>query len=312
MQPGCRDASSASTISMDEARKRALFVLGIGLFAISWAAILVRLCEAPAMIVAFYRLALSAAILAPLCFFSGGSRDASQWRENWGWMVLSGLFLASHFQCWIEAVQTAPVALAVTLSSTHPIIVGVLSRVIYRKALGMSRAVGTFLTVGAVAAMMWDPGGWNYRELEGLLFASGAAFFFALYMMVGHRVRARMCMLSYVVPTYGAAGLFLMIASIVEGMDFLGYSSRTMAMFFLLALIPTVIGHSSLNWALGHLSPTIVALSVLAEPVGASILAWAILGERLEGRVILWGWVILCGIYLASRGEFSNRRGGGP
>jgi drug/metabolite transporter (DMT)-like permease len=292
---------------MDDAKRKAFVVLGVGLLAISWAAILVRLCHAPAMIVAFYRLALSAIILAPWFFFSGTSDYAPRWRRGWGLMVLSGVFLASHFHCWIEAVQRAPVALAVTISSTHPVFVGLLSQLVYGKGFGRARAVGTLVTVGAVAGMMWDPSSWSHGDLYGFLWALGASFFFALYMMIGQRVRTRTGIISYVVPVYGVAASLLMAGAIFRGLDFLGYSPQTIAMFILLALVPTVIGHSSLNWALGHLSATMVAVSVLAEPVGASLLAWAILGERLRGSVIFWGSIILFGIYISSREEIWER-----
>jgi drug/metabolite transporter (DMT)-like permease len=70
---------------------------------------------------------------------------------------------------------------------------------------------------------------------------------------------------------------------------------------FLVALIPQVIGHTSLNWALGHLSATYVALAVLAEPIGSTLLAWIVLQESPTGQSILGGLLILVGITLATR-----------
>ena len=69
----------------------------------------------------------------------------------------------------------------------------------------------------------------------------------------------------------------------------------------LLALAPQLLGHSSLNWALGHLPATLVAVAVMAEPVGATLLAWAVLDETPPVTAVGGGVLILFGVYLALR-----------
>jgi len=48
----------------------------------------------------------------------------------------------------------------------------------------------------------------------------------------------------------------------------------------LLALIPQLIGHTSINWALKHLKTSLIAISILGEPVGATILAYIFLKNQ--------------------------------
>ncbi len=86
-------------------------------------------------------------------------------------------------------------------------------------------------------------------------------------------------------------------------LPFGGYAAVTYLMFLLLAVGPQLIGHSSINWALGHLSAPFVSVAILGEPVGATVLAFLLLGEAPAPATLAGGALILAGVYLASRGE---------
>lgn len=282
-------------------------VLAVGIIAISWSAVLVRLCEAPAMVIASYRLGLSVLILAPWCLVAQPKSQTGYSKEKMGWLVLSGLCLALHFLAWIEAIQRAPVAIAVTLSSTHPIMVGFLSRVFLGEFFGGWKVLGALLAVLGAAGMAWEAKAEDSYEIGGYLLALGAAFFFSVYMLLGRKLRAGMQLMRYILPTYGSAAVWLLVATGLSGLPLTGYSPKTYLMFALLALIPTVLGHSSLNWALGHVTATLVAVSVLGEPVGASLLAWVLLGEKMGFWRMLFGGLVLAGIYAAARAETQGK-----
>ena len=101
---------------------------------------------------------------------------------------------------------------------------------------------------------------------------------------------------------YLGSAIALMAAVIVTGTPLTGFSAGTYWMILLVTLAPQLLGHSSLNWALGHLSATLVAVAVMAEPVGATILAWLILAEsRLPLTSVIGGTLVLSGVYLAFR-----------
>jgi len=74
-------------------------------------------------------------------------------------------------------------------------------------------------------------------------------------------------------------------------------------LFLLLALGPQVVGHSSLNWALRYLSSTFVAATVLAEPIGSTILAYWLLHETVSLSKLVGGAIILAGLYICARAE---------
>jgi drug/metabolite transporter (DMT)-like permease len=99
------------------------------------------------------------------------------------------------------------------------------------------------------------------------------------------------------------AALILDLIVLLAGQSPLGYPPQTYLWFLLLALVPQLLGHSTYNWALGHLSATYVSIAVIAEPVGSTILAYFILKESPSALEIFGAILILAGIYLASHYE---------
>ncbi len=120
-------------------------------------------------------------------------------------------------------------------------------------------------------------------------------------MLIGRQQRSHLSLLGYIFPVYGFAAVILMAFAIVTRVPLVGYPSQAWVWLLLVALIPQIIGHSSFNWALGHLPPTYVSLVVLAEPIGSTFLAWLVLSEPPTPSTILGGGVILGGIVLATR-----------
>jgi drug/metabolite transporter (DMT)-like permease len=113
--------------------------------------------------------------------------------------------------------------------------------------------------------------------------------------------------LAYVSVAYPAAALLLLGAALASARPVTGFSGATYGYLLLLALLPQALGHSALNWALGHLSAVAVSAAVMAEPVVGTALALLILGEVPQANQVLGGVVVLCGVYLALRGEGRGR-----
>jgi drug/metabolite transporter (DMT)-like permease len=110
-------------------------------------------------------------------------------------------------------------------------------------------------------------------------------------------------LLAYVFPVYCTAAVILMAVVLLAGLPLLPAQPDTWLWLFLLAVGPQIVGHSSLNWALRYLSVTYVTIAALGEPVGATLLAWWVLGERPSLWAVMGGVLILAGIARASRVE---------
>ena len=128
--------------------------------------------------------------------------------------------------------------------------------------------------------------------LLGAIAASG-------YLLVGRKMRKERDLFSYIFPVYSTAGLILIPLSLIFQKPFWGYSSATYLFLFLLALIPQLIGHTTFNWALKYLPASMVAITILGEPIGSAILAYFILGEGLTTWKVLGGIFIFAGILIA-------------
>ena len=110
-------------------------------------------------------------------------------------------------------------------------------------------------------------------------------------------------MTTYIGVVYPLAALGLLALAVGGRQRLAGFDAETWLMFVLMALVPQLIGHSSLNWALGYLSAPFVAIAVLGEPVIATLLAAVFLSEFPGPLRIVGGIVVLAGVYLGLRAE---------
>jgi drug/metabolite transporter (DMT)-like permease len=129
----------------------------------------------------------------------------------------------------------------------------------------------------------------------------------ALYLVLGRNLRRRLSLLAYIFLCYGSAALFLWGAVVISGTPFTGFSTATWSAFGGMALFSQLVGHTSYNWALKWVSTSTVAVSLLGEPIGASLMAYLFFGEALSASIFIGGVLILLAIYLAARLE-SRRR----
>ena len=279
---------------------RLSLLLSLGIAAVSCGAVLVRLAEAPALAVATYRVAWATFLLAPLVMSGPGREFRSNTWRDWRNLVLAGVALALHFALWIASLSYTSVASSVLLVDTTPFFIGVASQWLLRRPCGRDFWVG--LTVAFLGCVVVFHGDWSESSgsSRGNLLALGGAVAIAVYLMIGSTARRKHSLLAYVWPVYCTAALTLGAAAAIAGVPLRGLPARTHLFMFLVGLVPQCIGHTTYNWSLRWLPPGVVALIGLAEPVGASLLAYFILNEGLTVGKGLGGCLILFGIYLAT------------
>ena len=283
---------------------RFYLLLPIGIIAISTASIFIKLCDAPVLIIATYRLMLASLILSP---FAYNKKPWRGWeRKEIGWFLLSGVLLSLHFAFWITSLKYTSVASSVVLVTTHPIFVGVGGWLFLRERLGLNLILGIALSVLGSGLISYGDVSLSKEALTGDGFALLGAIAASGYLLVGREMRKNQDLLSYIFPVYSTAGLILILFSLIFQEPFFGYSSSTYFYLFLLALVPQLIGHTTFNWALRYLPASMVAIAILGEPIGSTLLAYFILGEGLTIWKILGGISIFAGILVALRKEASN------
>jgi drug/metabolite transporter (DMT)-like permease len=294
-----------------------VFILVLGVLAVSTSSIFIRFAQndAPSLVIAAYRLTLASLLLSPIALLGQRNELFSLSRREIFLAFVSGVFLALHFASFITSLEYTTVASSVVLSTSTPLWVALLAPVILKEPMhrylfiGMVMALVGSTIVGLSDACALGANGISCPPLKnflgdqslfGNLMALLAARMAVGYILIGRRLRSKISLISYVFLVYGIAALVLLLVMFLAGQSPLGYPSQTYLWLVLLALVPQLLGHSSYNWALRHLSAIYVSVAIIGEPVGSTILAYFLLEETPSTLEIFGAILILVGIYLAS------------
>jgi drug/metabolite transporter (DMT)-like permease len=284
-------------------------VLGVGLLAISFGAILARLAQGyglPSLAIAALRLGLAAIIVTPIALWQSRRALAALTRRQALLTFGAGFFLALHFATWISSLAYTSVASSTALVTTNLLWVAIASFVVFGEKPARLTLVGTIIALSGSLLIFWSdsstaaPGS---NPLLGNLLALVGSWCFSAYLLIGRRLRADMPLPAYVWLAYGMAALLLLIACGGAGVPLSGYGAPAYLVALGMALGPQLLGHTAYNWSLRHVSAVFVAVVTLGEPVGSAALAWLIFGESFAPVQALGFVLLLGGIYLAARGE---------
>ena len=289
-------------------RTRLLAGLGVGVLAVSFASILIRLAQAegmPSLSIAAWRLVVASAVFLPYAWATRRGEVQALTRRDMGLLALSGLFLGLHFAAWIASLAYTSVASSAILVSMGPVFVALGSWLFWHERPGPLLTVGILLAAAGSIAVSWADLGQGGDHLLGDLLALAGGVMVAGYLVIGRRVRGRLSLPAYAALVYGMGMLTLLAVVLLAGEPLLGFTPSAYGWVLALALGPQVVGHSSLNWALRYLSATFVSIVILAEPIAASALAYLLLAERVTWLTLAGGSLVLAGIYIASRAELA-------
>ena len=270
------------------------------ILAISTAAILVRLAEGAPVTIAFYRLLYASLLLLPFAL-------ALSWRElrglsarDWAGLALVGAVLAVHFAAWITSLRLTSVAASVVLVTLHPVFVALVSQRLYGEGVGARGYVGIGLAlVGGVVIVGFDAWQGGAAPLLGDALALLGALAAAIYFLAGRGYRKRLGLLAYVTPVYATCALALGVLTLLPapyGGPLTGLAAKDHALFLAMAVVPMILGHTVLNWALKYVTAPVIATTILGEPVGSTLLAVLVLHETPSAGTFLGGALVLVGI----------------
>ena len=275
-------------------------VLIIGIIGVSTGSIFARLADAPALVTAAYRMGLTALILIPLAAWKVGDELRSLSVHDIKLAMLSGFFLALHFAAWISSLDYTAIANSVVLVNTIPLWVGLFTPLISKDHLKGATIISIIVSVIGAAIIGFGDFATGGNALWGDLLAVLGAVCAAVYLLFGRNLRRKLSLLSYVAICYGSAAIILWLVVLFLNLPIAGYSTQTVAAFWAMALISQLIGHSSYNWSLKWFSTSLVAVFLLGEPIGSTLLAYFIFKEGLTWMKFIGGLFILSAIYIAA------------
>ncbi|MDD1652770.1 MAG: DMT family transporter [Methanomicrobiales archaeon] len=273
----------------------------VSVSAVSTASILIRLTEAPPMAIATWRLLLSTLMLTPF-FVNRGGFTKLRAMGSGDLLALAGVgvALAVHFASWITSLSYTSVASSVIFVHVDPIFVALVSHFLLGERLSRRVALGIGIAfMGATVIALGDLGVGEESLIGDALSIIGAVAL-GVYLMAGRRLRQRLDLTTYVTPVYAVSAAVLALGSVAVGVPLVGYDARVMMLFAVIALVPMIFGHTLYNWALRWVSAPVVSISLLGEPLGASILAFLLLGEAPGPLTMIGGAVTLAGILICA------------
>jgi drug/metabolite transporter (DMT)-like permease len=257
--------------------------------AVAFAAIFLRKAEAtPALVRSGYRLTIAAVLLIPMVV--RGSRSG-RLQRTWRWAVVAGLLYGVHFGAWIWSLDLTTVAASVTLVAATPLFLAVVG-----VATGRDRPEGRLwlaLALGAagVAVIGGADLSLSARALGGDALAVLGAVAMAGYLLLVRRLGPDLEVWSFMGVACAVGAVTQMVPAALLGQD-LTPSGHDLGFIALAAILPQLVGHVLFTWSLRHTTPTVVGITILSEPVGATFLAWIWLAE-VPGATVLVGCALV-------------------
>lgn len=270
----------------------------VAVISVSFSAIFIRWSDAHPLVIAMYRMGITSLILLPVVLLKNFEDLKKIKKGEFLWIFCIGVILAIHFATWITSLKETSVASSVILVTSHPLFVAIISHYFFKEKLKMLGYIGIMIAfIGVIILTLGDfgIGGSNFR---GDVLAIIGGFAAGIYILGGRKMRRSVPLLPYAFLVYSICTLCLLPASIAISAPIYPLPMREYELFILMAIIPTILGHTLYNFALKYVKAQVISVSLLGEPIGATILAYIILREGVTWFTIVGGGLILGGIYL--------------
>lgn len=286
---------------------KAYIALFISVVSVSFAAIFIVSCDAPALSIAFYRLLFTALLISPFVILHKKTRHELLNLPRSTLLIMAGIgiILAAHFALWITSLDHTSVASSVILVTAHPLLVGPVSHFFLKERLSGINAIGIVLSVVGVIILVYGNYGFSsgLDTIEGNILAILGGVGAGLYILGGRKLRKTVSIGSYAFVVYAVGTIVLFVICLLFNAPVINLSLRDYGIIFLMAVVAGIFGHTLYNWSLEHVRASLASVVLLGEPIGSSLLAFALpwIQQIPSYYTIIGGAIILSGIYLTAR-----------
>lgn len=281
----------------------------IGVIAISTSAIFVKLASpAPAGIIAFYRLFFAVILMLPIVLIKYKDEIKQISKRNWALAAISGVFLALHFILWFESLNYTSVASSVVLVAMQPIFAFLGTYLFFGERFSAAATISLLITIIGSFVISWGDFQISGLALLGDILALLGAVGVTGYFLIGQKLRHSHSLIVYTFIVYGMSALVLLGYNLILGNDFVHYENYQWLQFLLLAIVPTFLGHTIFNWIIKWISTATISMATVFEPIGAAILAYFILGEKITSAQWLGGTIVIFGLFLFTMSTTKKRK----
>ncbi len=287
------------------ALRMALLVFGV--FCGSTAVIMIKASHEHPFLVASYRLLIAAVALFP--FFLQDLKTYTRkygWRQV-GWSAVPGAVLAVHFMSWVVGARMTAVASASLIANLTPVAMPFFVFLLFQERINRREVLGTLFTLSGLAVLGWTSLQVSETNFAGDLICFGSMLAFAAYLALGRRNGQRLTLWLYMVPLYAIAGAVCLVAALPFVNPIKAYDPTDVLLMVGLGLVPTVFGHTILNFSLKYFRGQVVSVTNLGQPVFAGILGYLIFGEVPQPVFFAAAALILVGILIVLFSGYKNR-----
>ncbi len=270
----------------------------------------VRMADTGPVAAGLWRIALAAPLLLALAA-ALGQRPVAQARGLWWVLAMSGIAFAADLGSWHVGIHKTTLANATLFGNAATLIFPIYGFVVARAWPTRAQSLALAMAAAGGALLMGRSASLSPDHLVGDLLCLTAGVLYAVYFIAMARARATMAPLpalawssvASIVPLFGAA--WLMGERIVPG---------DWTPLIALALCSQVIGQGLMIYALGRLSPLVIGIALLTQPIVAATIGWIAYGERLGAADLVGAALVAAALVLVRRGSLAAlaREGANP
>ena len=272
--------------------------LAIGVLSVSTSAILVKVSSAPSGVIAFYRLLFTVLFMLPIFLIKYVPELRLITRRDWLFSIIAGVFLAFHFILWFESLNYTSVASSTVLVTLQPLFAFVGTYFFFKEKFSFKAIISSVIAVLGSVVISWGDFKISGSALYGDILALIACALITANLLFGQDVRKRLSLVTYTFIVYSISTITLFFYVIIKQEPLIPYPTSDWVYFILLAVFPTLMGHTIFNWSLKWLSTSTISMAILFEPVGAALLAYYLLQESVSWSQIIGGCIIIIGVSL--------------
>jgi len=274
------------------------YIVLIGVFFTSLSSIIIRLSEAPSLVISFYRMLFTVLLLLIPVMMKEKESLKNIKKKDLILCILSGIFLALHFASWIASINMTTISNSTILVSCSPIFVSLANFFILKEKFTSKIFIGISMSlIGTIIIALGSTGGSTSSMMIGNILAFMGAIFVAGYLVIGGIVRKNVSAGAYVFIVYSVSVIVLFFMCLFTNTPIHPYSPKEFILFLALAVFCSILGHTVYNYLMKYISATLISISTLCEPIFASILALIIFKEVPSIYTLIGGIIILGGVF---------------
>jgi len=269
--------------------------LVIGILCISFSPIFVKLAGVSPIGAAFYRVLVAWLCLLPYCIIK---KKLNVERRQLLIAIIAGIVFASDVAVWNISLLKISATVSTLIANLAPVWVGLFSFLLFKKSSGLLFWIGTLIAITGMVVLVGYQHILHLQLNAGILLATLASFFYAVYIMITKNIMARIDVFTFMFYSMMSASIFLLVVNGFMGTSLIHYSMRVWLCFIGMGLLCQLTGWLSINYSLRYLQSTKVAIALLSQTVFAGLLAVFLLHETLEPNEITGSLIVLAGIAL--------------